>query len=241
MPHPHLHPSKNYSAWCLDAYGPPKYPNNLSSNFIFGPAAQPILPFTNWTTSWPKYNKLQQGKLAGLWEGYTLQDLQTQPDEVLQHTFTRLEAVLQPDLRAKAGGIGQQHKWEVFSGQFAWLKPENQQQADVCMPFKQTLVSKGCKKADKVPFMYYELGYLSVLLGYDYNNQPVKEYAHRLLCLCWHGIPTKVNQNQQIVVDWDLVVNHQCCNKACLNPRHLEWVTMRENKVYQGVGMGLVP
>jgi hypothetical protein len=64
--------------------------------------------------------------------------------------------------------------------------------------------------------------YIKLTLGYDAENKPVRDYAHRLSKALADGMPDDMS------IKWECM--HLCHNKRCVNPWHLEWGTSKENK-----------
>lgn len=80
--------------------------------------------------------------------------------------------------------------------------------------------------------------YLLVWVGMDECGKKIMEYAHRLVCLAFHGGPRLKTAEPGSPFDWRLVVNHKCKNPCCLNPDHLEWLTAKQNMDYEGFEVG---
>lgn len=128
----------------------------------------------------------------------------------------------------------------LFMARFNWNKQASSgdievTKPDICMPYCKQKVNKRGKKGKAVARREQHgcrvvQGYLAVHLGSTKQNKrrvgkPHKdkgcyEYAHRLVCLLFHGPPTP--QQPQ--------VSHTCHNSMCLNPRHLKWTDAKGNK-----------
>ena len=67
-------------------------------------------------------------------------------------------------------------------------------------------------------------GYGRMFLGRDAAGFSSHEYAHRFSWMIYHG--KTIPEGMQ--------VDHTCCNRACVNPAHLELVSGTENKVREG-------
>jgi hypothetical protein len=67
-------------------------------------------------------------------------------------------------------------------------------------------------------------GYAKMYLGRDEYGNTVGEYAHRYSWMLHNK--RKIPRGME--------VDHTCLTRDCTNPRHLELVTSRENKVREG-------
>lgn len=158
--------------------------------------------------------------------------------DALQAVLMQLHGVLQPVLQSVAANAqewGEDSAWQVFQGQFDWLRPSNRIHHCTCMPYhKPTVVGT------KYIYPKHNKEYLLVWVGSDDAGKRILEHAQRLVCLAFHGGPRLATADPNAPYDWRLVVNHLCCNPCCLNPRHLQWTTQRENLAYVGYGVGHV-
>jgi hypothetical protein len=221
----------------------------------------------DWVTTWKPF-----ATTAGVLNDYQgeIQDFIDMDSSIWQQdVLGKLYGVLPSALRTRAAtaAAAQNYhldKWEVFGGQFTWAQQGGGQHLGVCMPYSSTLVKD-------TPFIYElgDKGYLRVLVGTDEDNKEIMDYAHRLVCMAFHGGPpseaacaaaevaARAAKAAGAVpappapapaagaIDWssNVVVNHKCRNPSCLNPRHLHWVTRRFNRLYKGSGaaVGHVP
>lgn len=117
----------------------------------------------------------------------------------------------------------------VFSKVFGWVRDHQRTEWDICMPYSKRQVSRKGKKAGSAKHKHVFVnaeGYLLVLCGMTPSSKPNKppqkvfEYAHRLVCVAFNGLPPDAEHK---------VVSHLCNNKCCLNPRHLKWSSHQEN------------
>lgn len=206
---------------------------------------QPLTLNTDWVEDWTSREWLTGQphplhKPAGLLKGYSLAQLTgTQTGEILQKAFRQLHGVLQPSLQHRAAVVAQAYggdTWEVFTGEFRWVDTHGSLTPDsICMPYHKPSVA-----GTQYIYTNKQHAYLRVLVGRNELGREIFEYAHRLVCLAFNGGPRLATAQPHAPHDWRLVVNHMCSNPSCLNPRHLQWVTLQQNTHFVGYGVGKV-
>lgn len=224
------HPTGDYLKWCHVTYQPSKDPVNWLENLgwqaIDPPDRKPLL--SGWVPDWTSKAWLGQGRLPLVRPAGCLSSLQpadvAHPERLVKAALDALHSLLQQPLqdRARSGQIAE--PWMLFfHGKFLWNKPAGLYYTDVCICYNKQVAMATAGVTVRPD------GYLLLYVGTDVDGKPLKEYAHRLVCLAYHGGPTRPRGG---ALDWKLVVSHQCNNTCCLNPRHLQWVTQQQNSTH---------
>lgn len=247
-------PTGDFIRWCTATYGQP-----LNDNPLAFSRSQPLQLHTDWVEEWasrawlqpqaqpphqPQQHQQPQaqplGQLhtpGGLLRDFTLDQVTTTNTVgALQAVLMQLHGVLQPVLQSVAANAeewDEDSAWQVFQGQFDWLRPSNRIHHCTCMPYhKPTVVGT------KYIYPKHNKEYLLVWVGSDDAGKRILEHAHRLVCLASHGGPRLATADPGAPFDWRLQVNHKCNNPCCLNPKHLEWATHQQNLNYEGFDVG---
>ncbi len=232
-------PSGQYLQWCDATYRVTHNTDNLASNLYFTRNPHPPTPLISnwvgeWVTTWKPFNNT-----AGILKDMTLADINGDHLTTVKTILNRLHDVVQSPLQTRAAApppataATGNNKWRLFSGMFHWeVQPGNTLLDNLCIPYNLQAV-------EDTPYIYHHPDdYLRVWVGKGVGTRKIFDYAHRLVCMAYKGGPHLGNA---VVNDWTKagpVVNHRCKNPTCLNPRHLEWVTRSDNKVYAGQGVG---
>lgn len=247
-------PTGQFLKWCDSTYGPSSnaHPDQLHLNLVFSRnQPQPLQLHTDWVEQWadktwvqhppqqqqPQAQPQPQQPLrsmptpAGLFHDYTLEELtDTNTEGAMQDALGQLAAVFQQPLQDVAASAAQVQgdlaweAWKVFNGLFSWSQPGPAQHSGVCMPYCKASVARA-----KYIYLRKTKEYLPVWVGVDEHGKNIMEYAHRLVCLAFHGGPRLGTAQPGPPWDSQLVVNHSvrahlldgCSNAAVL---HLIWV-----------------
>ena len=229
---PHAQATWDYLKWSDDTYGPSNNPHNLQANLLVQPINAPPTPQAHVLQQWIARRGLHT--TAGVFRNYSQAQLGSQPGTVVRGVLAEIHNVLQPPLQmAWASATQGSDKWRIFSdGKFLWTRAHGVVHTDLCICYKKSL-------AHATPYFTPKAtGYLDMFVGLDAQGRPIKEYAHRLVCMAYHGGPRLPNV---AAYDWEMVVSHLCNNSCCLNPRHMQWMTLTNNFNYGRGHVGIVP
>lgn len=235
---PIAQPTNDYLKWCNSTYKDSEDTDNLVNNLRYT-SKKPWGLDSNWVEEyvdgWPHgFNTT-----GGILNSISKHTLTTQPLAGVRTILNTLHTVVQPPLKTKSAATatvtaeGVDNRWRLFSGEFSWLQQDDTHPG-LCIPYQKALV----QQQPPCHMYMHDKGYLKVVVGYDDANNIVFDYAHRLVCMAFHGGPMLEGDKE---FDWSLVVHHKCRNTTCLNPRHLEWLTAHDNMEYKGVAVGHVP
>lgn len=169
-------PNINFLSWCGARYGPGHHQNNLANNNLVYSNAHPLALQLGWEEQWVQDWK-PFDTAAGILKDYQapIDDfLEVDSSTWVEDMLGSLHDVLQPPLKTRATtAVPGIRKWEVFSGEFSWIRHGGNLKSNVCMPYSSRLVSRA-------PYIS-ELpqGYLRVLVGKDEDGNKIRDYAHR--------------------------------------------------------------
>jgi hypothetical protein len=225
MEDPHQ-PYGHYLEWCNDKYSPTNNTVNLANNLYYTSIpAQPLKLNSDWVpewvAQWQPFNST-----AGVLKGKDLADLPGDSLSWVKAILNKLHDVVQEPLQTKAPAATGNDKWSLFRGEYSWEQAPNNLKPNLCITYNLEVVEQ-----TKYIYNCSSDEYLRVWVGKGVNNQKYFDYAHRLVCMAFKGGPNDWSKNGP-------VVNHKCDNPACLNPRHLEWVSKSENKTYKADAVG---
>lgn len=236
-------PSGRFLAWCGYKYGSSRYGGvtQLARNLEVVREMRRTFKAKKLDTDWKPLQAqwtssfLKLEKLGGVFkvQGRGLEEFRQAPSQHVKAALTKVVQVLQHELLEVATKKGIALDWALLGCGWNWCQSGGDKHKDICLPFSKGKLCKNRKKRPRGQHadIFFKEGYLVLRCGFGKRvrvvggrrrvvNMAVYEYAHRLVCFAYRGMPKDAQHK---------VVSHTCHNKCCLNPMHLRWRDVKGN------------